>query len=277
MKVLVTGANGYLGIGVVRELIKRGCEVVATDFEVNEVDTGATLMPANIFEIDNPYEYFGKPDAVLHLAWRDGFKHQSPNHMLDLPGHYIFLEKLISAGISKVAVMGSMHEIGRYEGEINEDTPTNPLSLYGISKDALRRSIELLKMNHSFVFQWIRGFYIVSNTEKGCSIFSKLVQAEHKGDEEFPFTMGTNQYDFIPYEEMCAQMAAVVCQDKVTGIINCCSGTPVSLRDEVEKFITDNKFSIRLKYGVFPEREYDSKAVWGNTDKISAIMNDEYK
>lgn len=273
MKILVTGANGYLGVGIVKELLEKGCQVIAADRCTNEVDARAKCVDCDLFEVTEPYEFFGMPDAVLHLAWRDGFKHQSRNHLLDLPGHYIFLEKLIRSGIAKVAVMGSMHEVGFHEGEIDEYTSTNPLSLYGISKDALRRSMELLQKETPFVLQWIRGFYIVANTEKGCSIFSKIVQAEKAGKTEFPFTKGTNKYDFISYEKFCQQVAAVLCQDEVKGIINCCSGYAVPLKDEVESFLKQYNYEIKLNYGAFPDREYDSREVWGNRDKIDRIMS----
>ncbi len=73
MRILITGANGYLGQGVVNAILDNGHEVVATDFAVDHVDDRATRIVGNIFEIENPYEYFGKPDVLLHLAWRDGF------------------------------------------------------------------------------------------------------------------------------------------------------------------------------------------------------------
>lgn len=272
MRILVTGANGYLGVGIVKELLEKGCQVIAADRCTDEVDVRAERVDCDLFDIAEPYEYFKRPDAVLHLAWRDGFKHQSDNHLLDLPNHYIFLENMIRNGISKVAVMGSMHEVGFHEGMIDEDTPANPMSLYGISKNALRQSVELLQKEIPFILQWIRGFYIVANTERGCSIFSKIVQAEKNGDAEFPFTKGTNKYDFISYEEFCRQVAHVVCQNEIKGIINCCSGYAVPLRDEVEAFIKKNNFKIRLNYGAFPDRAYDSKEVWGNVDKINKIM-----
>ena len=77
MKILVTGANGYLGQGIVKELIDAGNEVIATDYQINFIDERAQRIKSNIFEIDNPFYYFGKPDSVLHLAWRDGFVHYS--------------------------------------------------------------------------------------------------------------------------------------------------------------------------------------------------------
>lgn len=271
MKVLVTGANGYLGKGVVKALIEDGAEVVATDFKDCYIDTRAEIMIADLFAIDNPYKYFGKPDVLLHMAWRDGFLHGSINHINDLPKHVDFLNKMIAGGVKQVAVMGSMHEVGFFEGSINENTPCNPQSLYGISKNALCRVVELECKNKNVVFQWLRGFYIVGNTEDGCSIFSKIVQAANKGQKEFPFTMGLNQFDFLDYEVFCQQVADTVEQSEIDGIINICSGRPEKLADRVERFIRENNFDIKLNYGAFPDRPYDSKAIWGDDFKIRMI------
>lgn len=272
MKVLVTGANGYLGRGIVKAILDKGIEVVAADFATTLVDERAICMACNLFEAEKPFDYFGKPDVVLHLAWRDGFVHYSDAHIDDLPKHYAFLREMINAGVKQVAVMGSMHEIGFFEGSIKEDTPCHPITPYGIGKNALRDLVKMETEKHGVVFQWLRGFYIVSNTRIGSSVFSKLVAAAEDGKEEFPFTMGQNQYDFIDYPEFCKQVAAVVTQNEVNGIINICSGKPEKLADRVERFIKECGFSIKLKYGAFPDRPYDSKAVWGDSSKIDAIM-----
>lgn len=277
MKILVTGANGYIGQGVTKELLKhKNIEVIATDFSVNHVDERANRITANLFEITDPYNFFEKPDCLIHLAWRDGFKHSSLNHINDLPLHYEFLKRLAESGIGQIVIMGSMHEIGFFEGSISETTPTNPQSLYGISKNALRQSVELLEKEHGFCLQWLRGFYIVGNSEYGCSIFSKITEAQNKGQKEFPFTLGQNQYDFLNYDVFCQQVVACALQKEITGIINCCSGRPLKLSERVEKFISENNYDITLSYGAFPDRPYDSKAIWGNDDKIRAIM-DKYQ
>lgn len=272
MKILVTGANGYMGTGIVKQLLDDQCDVLAVDFMVDKVDERADKKAVDLFQLEKPYEELGKPDVLLHLAWRDGFSHDAVSHMNDLPKHYDFLFKMMQSGVKRVCIMGSMHEVGFYEGSIDENTPTNPQSLYGISKDALRNAIKLAAEKTNTVFQWVRGYYIVGNSEEGSSIFSKITSAEKEGKEEFPFTTGTNQYDFIDYELFCKQVAAVVEQDEINGIINCCSGMPMSLGQRVEKFISDNHYSIKLKYGAFPDRPYDSKAVWGNNKKIDEIM-----
>ena len=72
---------------------------------------------------------------------------------------------------------------------------------------------------------------------------------------------------------MCHQIAAVVRQNKINGIINCCSGRPEKLADRVERYIKENNYNIKLEYGAFPDRPYDSKAVWGDDKKIKEILS----
>ena len=77
----------------------------------------------------------------------------------------------------------------------------------------------LCKQNNA-IFQWMRGYYIVGNSKYGSSIFSKITAAAEDGKEEFPFTMGQNQYDFIDYNCFVKQVAASICQSRINGIIN---------------------------------------------------------
>lgn len=272
MKVLVTGAGGYLGQGIVKQLLDDGVDVVATDFNLDRVDERAKKIVGNLFEIEDPYLFYKEPDVLLHLAWRNGFVHNDISHIEDLAKHHIFLKKMIDAGIKQVTVMGTMHEVGFYEGSIKADTPTNPMSLYGIAKDSLRNITKLLTKDTETIFQWLRGYYIVGNSEYGSSIFSKITAAEKRGDTKFPFTSGQNQWDFLDYPEFCLQVAATVEQDDVNGVINICCGRPEKLADRVEKFIAENNYKIRLDYGKFPDRPYDSKAVWGDDAVIRKIM-----
>ncbi len=139
MKVLVTRANGYLGQGIVKHLLDLGIHVVAADFSIDHVDDRADKKACDLFSISSdPYHYFGEPDVLLHLAWRDGFVHYSDAHINDLPKHYNFIKSFSESDVKQIAVMGSMHEIGFFEGSIKENTECNPTTPYGISKNALR-------------------------------------------------------------------------------------------------------------------------------------------
>lgn len=273
-RVLVTGAGGYIGRHVVKELLEMGADVIATDFNIDDIDNRAQRVKTDIFSGSKEiFKELGSPDVCLHMAWKDGFIHNSDAHMGLLSKHYEFIRNMTAGGLRQIAVMGTMHEVGYFEGAIDEDTPCNPTSMYGIAKDALRRSTFLLLKDKDVVVQWLRAYYIYGDDKKNNSIFAKLTVAAEEGKKTFPFTTGKNKYDFIHVDELAKQLAACVMQTEVTGIINCCTGKPVSLAEKVEGFIVEHNFDIRLEYGAFPDREYDSPEVWGNADKIQSIMN----
>lgn len=174
-------------------------------------------------------------------------------------------------GVGHIAALGTMHEIGYWEGAIDETTPTAPLSLYGVAKDALRRGLQI-DLGDKVVLQWLRCYYIYGDDRNNQSIFRRLLDAVDEGKSTLPFTSGVNRYDFIRVEELGRQIATVVSQSDVAGIINCCSGDPISLAAQVESFITSNELPITLEYGAFPDRPYDSPEVWGDATVIRELM-----
>ena len=277
-RVLVTGAGGYIGRHVLTALLDRGAEVIAADRRAAErpeghFDPRATVVAVDVLDPGvDVYDVVGGFDTVVHLAWESGFVHSSPAHMLRLSDHYRFLTRLVTSGVRHVVGLGTMHEVGYYEGRLPEDAPTNPLSLYGVAKDALRRAMTLYAEQTAVVFQWLRCFYIYGDDSYNRSIFTYLSAAEAEGKTTFPFTSGTKQYDFIRVEDLASQIAAASLQTEITGVINCGSGVPVALGAQVEQYIEDNGFSITLEYGAYPDRPYDSPAIWADTTRIDAIM-----
>ncbi len=273
MKVLVTGAAGYIGRHVVDELLNMGHEVVAVDIVSEGINEKAQFLDVDIFSGDEDvFDQLNRPDACIHLAWRDGFVHNSAAHMSNLSSHYKFLCSMVDGGCKRIAVMGTMHEVGFWEGKIDEHTPCNPLSQYGIAKNALRQSLLLYAKDKDVNIYWLRAYYILGDDLKNHSIFTKLLQAAQEGKEEFPFTLGQSKYDFIEVRELAKQIATASTQDKYTGIINVCSGDPISLADRVEQFIKERGLKIKLIYGAFPDRAYDSKIVYGDNATIQKIM-----
>lgn len=272
--VAVTGANGYIGRHVIEKLKLSGTQVIALDLARPNDDMGVQWKCADILsdDLDCSGLFDEVPDALVHLAWRNGFKHDAPTHLDDLSAHYRFICKVNDLGVNHIVGMGTMHEIGYWEGAIDENTPCNPQSLYGISKDALRRALEFEQTRRGFCFQWVRGFYIYGDDERAQSIFGKLLRAARAGQKTFPFTSGKNKYDFTTVDELSEMIAAVSMQEDVVGTINCCSGEPMSLAERVERFIADNNLDIRLDYGAYPDRPYDSPGVWGDATKIRKVL-----
>lgn len=250
--------------------------MIAADLTHKGIDERAVYNDTPIFSRDKDiFQKMGEPDICIHMAWKDGFIHNSKAQMENLSDHIIFLNNMIDGGCKNIAVMGSMHEVGYWEGRIDENTPCNPLSQYGIAKNALRQSLLTYAKDKNVNIYWLRGYYILGDDYKNNSIFTKLLQAEADGKEEFPFTSGKNQYDFMTVRELAMQIAEACLQDQYTGIINVCSGSPMSLGERVEQFISDNHLKIKLKYGAYPDRPYDSPIVYGDDTIIRKILGNK--
>ena len=82
MKVLVTGAAGYIGRHVVKELINMNHEVMAVDIVSEGIEQRAAFLNVDIFSGNSDiFNQTGQPDVCIHLAWKDGFVHNSTAHM----------------------------------------------------------------------------------------------------------------------------------------------------------------------------------------------------
>ena len=277
MKIAITGANGYIGRHVVNAALAAGHEVYAIDFNFKNVPNEAKRIELNIFDHQKDiYKEMNEPDVLIHLAWRDGFIHNSEQHMKNLSDHITFVRNFVKHGGKNVAVMGSMHEIGYHEGAIDEHTPCNPLSQYGVAKNAMRQSLLLATSELDFNLYWLRAYYIFGDDRVGSSIFAKLTLAADEGKKTFPFTTGKNKFDFISVQELGEMIIAASTQSKVTGVINVSTGHPKSLADQIEWYIKEHNWDIKLEYGAFPDRPYDSPGVWGDATKIKQIMGDSH-
>lgn len=82
-------------------------------------------------------------------------------------------------------------------------------------------------------------------------------------------------YDFVDVDELARMIAKASVQDEMDGIINVCTGEPMTLADRVEAYIREHNYNIKLQYGAFPDRPYDSPGVWGDAGKIRKIMEKE--
>lgn len=275
MKIIVTGANGYIGRHVVACLQQRGHEVLALDHRFDEKIEGIKYEIVNIFD-DDISDKIKWCDGLIHLAYRDGFKHMSQAHLEDLYKHISFIQKACENGLKQLIVLGTMHEVGYHEGAIDEETPCAPLTYYGIAKNTLRQVSKIICEQHQTIWQWVRAYYITGDEDRGSSIFAKITQAVNEGKNSFPLNSGKNLYDFIDVDELAYQIVKVIEQKEVTGIINCCSGEPISLLDKINSFINQKHYNIVLDIGAFPDRPYDSPGVWGDNRKIKEIMRGDH-
>lgn len=273
MNIIVTGANGYIGKHVVACLKERNHHVFALDWRFDEILDGVEYITCNIFN-DDISDLVLRSDACIHLAYRDGFRHMSKAHMEDLNKHVSLIENMCEKGLKQLLVLGSMHEVGYFEGAIDENTPCNPLTYYGIAKNTLRQVTSIMCKQYDCVWQWVRAFYITGDETRGSNVFTKITQAYSEGKREFPLNSGKNLYDFIDINQLAYQIVKVIEQKEVDGIINCCTGKPVSLLEKIQEFISEKNYDMKLNIGAFPDRPYDSPGIWGDNTKINKILGE---
>ena len=272
MKILVTGATGFIGRYVVERLLATTHEVVATSLEDN-----ATLpcryIPADLNERDvSWFERFECPDAVIHLAWEGLPNYNELFHIeRNLPTSYHFLKNLVESGVKNVNVIGTCFEYGLQEGCLSEDLTPKPNTTYGVTKNTLRLFLEELGKKYDFNLKWIRLFYLYGEGQSKKSILELLQSALERGDEAFNMSGGEQLRDYLPVETVAENIVKISLQNEVRGIINNGSGQPISIRRLVEEYLKRVDKTIKLNLGYYPYTTYEPHAFWADVRKLEQI------
>lgn len=278
MIVAVTGASGFIGRHVLAELAGREVEAVAVSRDATRLShCGADV---NVVELDvslanrDSFSLLGRPDAIIHLAWEGLPNYRSLHHFeTELPRHYHFLKTLVESGLSCVVVAGTCFEYGMRSGALSEDLPAAPTNPYGYAKDALRRQLDFLKAERDFACVWPRLFYMYGPGQSPSAIYPQLKAAVERGDTVFNMSGGEQLRDYLPVEEVARCLVELTLSGPSSGVVNVCSGAPVSVRRLVENWLQENKWKIELNLGYYPYPDYEPMAFWGDRRRLDNILS----
>jgi nucleoside-diphosphate-sugar epimerase len=281
MKILVTGATGFVGKHVVRVLQKTEHEIIATSS--GKVDlTGISgfekikFIPHSIqnFSTENLFEKFEKPDLLIHLAWQGLPNFKNLIHLeTNLPAQIFFLKNLISNGLKDVNITGTCFEYGLQNGCLDEEMPVNPEFAYPLAKHTLRKYLNILQKETPFDFKWIRLFYMFGDGQHATSLVPLLEKAIANNDKIFNMSKGDQQRDFLPIEKVAEYIVKISLQKNVQGIINCCSGKPITVLDLVKSVLEKHKSNMGLNLGFYNYADHEPMSFWGDTKKLELILN----
>jgi nucleoside-diphosphate-sugar epimerase len=278
--ILVTGATGFVGNYVIEYLLRKGHRVTATSVHAQKAAAfpwfdKVQYKAFSLEQFDPAVDYvsfFGNPDLLIHLAWEGLPNYKAAFHSEEnLPRHAAFLQNLVSNGLTDMTIAGTCFEYGFQEGALYETLPPLPANAYSKAKNSLREQMEMLQQMHPFVFKWARLFYMYGKGQSPNSLLSQLEQALEKREQVFNMSGGEQVRDFLPVEEMAAHIVQIALQQQVTGIINCCSGRPVTVKQLVLDYLAARQATITLNLGYYPYPDYEPMRFWGDTGKLMQV------
>ena len=284
MKILVTGATGFVGNYVVKHLLQHytNTEIIATSTsrskaEAYEWFNGVTFKEFNLNDpkgvIENYFDYFDRPDKLIHLAWEGLPNYKELFHFeKNLFAHYNFLKQLIEEGLNDITITGTCFEYGMQEGALSESAISAPSNPYALAKETLRNFLVELNKKKKFDLKWTRLFYMYGKGQSPNSLIPQLEKALEKGEQVFNMSGGEQLRDYLPIEKIGEYIVKIALQNEVTGIINCSSGTPVSVKDFVTEYLKGRNKNIRLNLGFYPYADFEPMNFWGKNEKLMKVI-----
>lgn len=273
-KILLTGASGFIGSHVLAELLQRGYEIHAVRHSSPLPEQpGVIVHRLNLMDFATTKEFMSQYHFthLLHFAWYVG---------TDAHVHNLNLSWL-TAGLHLLecfARYGGVHFLGagtcaEYEykyGVMREDeTPTNPGTLYGNGKNALYQMARIYCDRNGIVFQWSRIFNCYGYGDNRLfRLIPSVISACLQG-EDVHVSKCLNYKDFL-YIEDTARGVVDVFESRLSGAVNISSGEPVQLRTVVELIAQLSDFKGQILWGSQPGAP-ENEIVVGNNFRLRSL------
>ncbi len=276
MKILVTGATGFIGQSLIGALLGKNHDIVALARNLEKAKQASWYKHVRFVSLDienftdheiSPLQSW--PDAVIHLAWPGLPNYCQTFHCEQtLINQMRFLRLLIEGNLNHLIVAGTCFEYGLHEGAVREQDTAKPVTFYGLAKLSLYRYIELLCKQQDVLLQWPRLFYIYSDQPAPNSLFWHLNHAINTQQKVFNMSGGQQWLDYQTIEQTIDKIITLMEHKACTNITNISSGKPTLLYDLVRAHAKKYHFDITFNTGYYPYREYEPMQFWGAQDKF---------
>lgn len=279
MKILVTGATGFIGNHVINTLLADGHAVIASSRSLGKAKqqpwySRVKYLPLNISgEEANVFERSDQPDLLIHLAWQKLDSYRDPAHFETIVHeHYHFIRNLVLAGLQRCLVTGTCLEYGMQSGQLKEDMEARPSLAYPLGKHLLRLMLEGLQLSQTFKLQWLRLFYLYGMGQRANSLLAQLDIAIAEGKSTFDMSKGDQVRDYLPVTEVARIISRIATVSDFNGILNCCSGQGIAVRELVANHLYIRSAQLNLNLGKYPYPDYEPFAFWGDRTKLNKLL-----
>lgn len=281
MKILITGANGFLGSNTLRIALKKGHEIFAISQNNNNIQD---LNDKIYFRENRSYDYYNLrkeivdfcPDVIMHFAWWGGNNYNDTNSIdqynKNIPLAISLLE--ISKDCFKTPKfigIGSFAEYGILSTKAKEDQPELPNSNYGLSKNIVKNISKLFCEQYSMEWSWIRPCYVYGPGDVKTRLIPKTI-SKLKLDKTIELNSCTSIIDYIFIDDFC-DASITIAENTTNGIFNICSGNEYNIKSVVKIIADKLNNNSQLIFNPKLDREKFPKYICGSNEKLFRVLN----
>ena len=258
--MIVTGANGFIGLHSVRGLLKKGYNVEAVDIKtegLKEFSNNKRCVIHNMDILDEDFkDLIEMGDKVLHLAAVARFGPAKDNPQLAVRVNVEGTLNIIQACIEKKAdrlvysSTGSVYSLNA-PVPIREDAPREPSSIYGLTKRMAEDWIMFYGNQLPYVI--LRYGYIYGKGKDWGAIGAFI---KRLSNNQQPVVFGGNQTNDFLYVKDVVKANLLALETVYTNqAYNIGAGRATSIRDVCEYCIKAMKSDLKMK--IEPARTFD--------------------
>lgn len=292
MKILITGALGFMGSHLADELISKGHTVIGIDNlsggDVDNFPSGiSSLVVDDLKNTETIKEHFKDVDVVIHAACTayEGLSVFSPAHITQ--NTFQITSSVLSAAVSmkvkKFIFLSSMARYGTQDTvPFTEDMTPMPQDPYGIAKVAAENLVKNLCDTHGIDWTIVVPHNIIGPRQKYDdpyrNVAAIMINRMLKGEQPIIYGDGTQQRCFSFMQDVVDPIAQIVETDIASKeVINLGPDDQLitinELAETIAKLIEfDNFEPIYL-----PDRPQEVKVATCSADKARALLGYEAK
>jgi len=272
MRVLVTGADGFIGRYTLPLLVHVGFEVHALCWqrEPDSVD-GVYWHRINLMDKQDVNGLLAKIQVthLLHLAWyTEHGKFWSASENLDwLTASLGLLTEFAEHGGKRVVMAGSCAEYDWNAGVCSErTTPYKPSTLYGVCKHSLSEVAAAYCAANDISFAWGRVFFLYGPGEYSGRFIPAIINGLLNG-KQVPCSSGEQVRDFMYVEDVASAFVSLLRSD-ITDAVNIGSGEARSLREIGEEIMSQINAGGLLEFGALPNRDSEPAVLTADVSRL---------